>query len=193
MDAFPAKFFFSSRRRHTRWPRDWSSDVCSSDLFQALGRELRPLRRAFQPLGGDLGCMGQVLEALDPSLGLQASGLGSLGPGRGVRGRVLGGDRWTHGGDVLCRTRSILVSSRLAAEPVPEPGRRTPLPPEVALGCGGRTLPRRGLLGRGWLPGWRWVALGRWRSPLLRRVAPRGGERPLRRWVRPRGGGGPLR
>src|SRR5439155_2223556 len=27
-----AVFFFSSRRRHTRWPRDWSSDVCSSDL-----------------------------------------------------------------------------------------------------------------------------------------------------------------
>src|SRR5207253_5415182 len=26
-------FFFSSRRRHTSWPRDWSSDVCSSDLF----------------------------------------------------------------------------------------------------------------------------------------------------------------
>src|SRR5207253_5296924 len=23
-----------SRRRHTRWPRDWSSDVCSSDLFR---------------------------------------------------------------------------------------------------------------------------------------------------------------
>src|SRR5690625_3505265 len=29
-------FFFSSRRRHTRWPRDWSSDVCSSDLIQEL-------------------------------------------------------------------------------------------------------------------------------------------------------------
>src|SRR5690625_7858505 len=29
-------FFFSSRRRHTRWPRDWSSDVCSSDLDQHL-------------------------------------------------------------------------------------------------------------------------------------------------------------
>src|SRR5690625_6661910 len=28
-------FFFSSRRRHTRWPRDWSSDVCSSDLDAA--------------------------------------------------------------------------------------------------------------------------------------------------------------
>src|SRR5215208_8151540 len=32
-------FFFSSRRRHTRWPRDWSSDVCSSDLgAPELGR-----------------------------------------------------------------------------------------------------------------------------------------------------------
>src|SRR3989449_7714869 len=29
MDCF---FFFSSRRRHTRCSRDWSSDVCSSDL-----------------------------------------------------------------------------------------------------------------------------------------------------------------
>src|SRR5690625_5751548 len=30
--SFLLFFFFSSRRRHTRWPRDWSSDVCSSDL-----------------------------------------------------------------------------------------------------------------------------------------------------------------
>src|SRR5687768_11726308 len=29
-------FFFSSRRRHTRCSRDWSSDVCSSDLQQIL-------------------------------------------------------------------------------------------------------------------------------------------------------------
>src|SRR5437660_8628160 len=35
-------FFFSSRRRHTRWPRDWSSDVCSSDLDELdLLRALR--------------------------------------------------------------------------------------------------------------------------------------------------------
>src|SRR2546428_4936092 len=35
-------FFFSSRRRHTRSDRDWSSDVCSSDLGgdEALGRRL---------------------------------------------------------------------------------------------------------------------------------------------------------
>src|SRR2546421_6444597 len=31
-------FFFSSRRRHTRSDRDWSSDVCSSDLVQRLRR-----------------------------------------------------------------------------------------------------------------------------------------------------------
>src|SRR6266511_3629059 len=30
--SIPYFFFFSSRRRHTRFSRDWSSDVCSSDL-----------------------------------------------------------------------------------------------------------------------------------------------------------------
>src|SRR6266511_5182881 len=29
-------FFFSSRRRHTRFSRDWSSDVCSSDLLRGV-------------------------------------------------------------------------------------------------------------------------------------------------------------
>src|SRR5207253_6053661 len=49
-------FFFSSRRRHTRWPRDWSSDVCSSDLHLvhlwiiARSRRVRALgRRARLP------------------------------------------------------------------------------------------------------------------------------------------------
>src|SRR5438874_10077733 len=32
-------FFFSSRRRHTRSLRDWSSDVCSSDLCRLLPAE----------------------------------------------------------------------------------------------------------------------------------------------------------
>src|SRR5690625_7382586 len=36
-------FFFSSRRRHTRWPRDWSSDVCSSDLIRASTASLTGL------------------------------------------------------------------------------------------------------------------------------------------------------
>src|SRR5713226_854662 len=43
-------FFFSSRRRHTRWTGDWSSDVCSSDLYRPGDRphlfcQLRPYRR----------------------------------------------------------------------------------------------------------------------------------------------------
>src|SRR5699024_12490863 len=32
-------FFFSSRRRHTRSKRDWSSDVCSSDLPRRVGSQ----------------------------------------------------------------------------------------------------------------------------------------------------------
>src|SRR2546430_8124627 len=41
-------FFFSSRRRHTRFDCDWSSDVCSSDLVSALSwlaLKARALRR----------------------------------------------------------------------------------------------------------------------------------------------------
>src|SRR5206468_4762087 len=34
-------FFFSSRRRHTRSDRDWSSDVCSSDLVVRADEKLR--------------------------------------------------------------------------------------------------------------------------------------------------------
>src|SRR5207302_2697236 len=33
----------SSRRRHTRFSRDWSSDVCSSDLQDRHGRSVRAL------------------------------------------------------------------------------------------------------------------------------------------------------
>src|SRR5215203_373700 len=38
-------FFFSSRRRHTRYWRDWSSDVCSSDLDDAATRRALPRRK----------------------------------------------------------------------------------------------------------------------------------------------------
>src|SRR5436309_11601970 len=40
-------FFFSSRRRHTRFSRDWSSDVCSSDLIDS--RQLVRTRRMATP------------------------------------------------------------------------------------------------------------------------------------------------
>src|SRR5690625_6238902 len=46
-------FFFSSRRRHTRWPRDWSSDVCSSDLgAQRLPRPIERITRSPPAPGG---------------------------------------------------------------------------------------------------------------------------------------------
>src|SRR3989449_10431452 len=47
-------FFFSSRRRHTRCSRDWSSDVCSSDLYR-VGYDLVPrLRNRLQRVAVDL-------------------------------------------------------------------------------------------------------------------------------------------
>src|SRR5690606_40673519 len=49
-------FFFSSRRRHTRFSRDWSSDVCSSDL-RALAERILAL---LSPLAGRYGVAGAV-------------------------------------------------------------------------------------------------------------------------------------
>src|SRR2546429_5400092 len=64
-------FFFSSRRRHTRCSRDWSSDVCSSDLYSmpcypALALLLGPsmaegghwIRRGTRGLSVVAGCAG---------------------------------------------------------------------------------------------------------------------------------------
>src|SRR2546429_4739519 len=45
--------FFSSRRRHTRCSRDWSSDVCSSDLRGLGGRLLWRLLLRARPAGAD--------------------------------------------------------------------------------------------------------------------------------------------
>src|SRR5207247_2713342 len=44
-------FFYSCSSRHTRSPRDWSSDVCSSDLplRRVHGRRLRRIRRDPRP------------------------------------------------------------------------------------------------------------------------------------------------
>src|SRR3712207_3681717 len=41
-------FFFSSRRRHTRYWRDWSSDVCSSDL--SIGKNIFDISKMFLPI-----------------------------------------------------------------------------------------------------------------------------------------------
>src|SRR6266487_4264936 len=42
--------FFSIRRRHTRWTGDWSSDVCSSDLFGPVGDVDQTLARSAEEL-----------------------------------------------------------------------------------------------------------------------------------------------
>src|SRR5436305_2246637 len=57
---FWINFFFSSRRRHTRCGRDWSSDVCSSDLsgqavIEDRFAELRAAAAAGKPAGLLLG------------------------------------------------------------------------------------------------------------------------------------------
>src|SRR5690606_39707792 len=66
-------FLFSSRRRHTRFSRDWSSDVCSSDLPRlapvlpgrgGLGGDHRGRRDRRGSGGGD-----ERLAGLEPSLG----------------------------------------------------------------------------------------------------------------------------
>src|SRR5215471_21499703 len=44
-------FFFSSRRRHTRSLRDWSSDVCSSDLEPDPPRRQQPVQPPHRGLG----------------------------------------------------------------------------------------------------------------------------------------------
>src|SRR5207249_7224538 len=59
-------FFFSSRRRHTRSKRDWSSDVCSSDLFEndigrLVGRVSRGVKRIKQSAPGAGGVDEEVL------------------------------------------------------------------------------------------------------------------------------------
>src|SRR5690625_5991057 len=71
--------FYSSRRRHTRWPRDWSSVVCSSDLTCSLapwvislafisqrGLRLSGLRSDIQ-LQGDINTTQKVREHPVPS------------------------------------------------------------------------------------------------------------------------------
>src|SRR5438067_11670667 len=49
MDFACMLFFFSSRRRHTRSKRDWSSDVCSSDLDRLRFHKLLPGKPAPSP------------------------------------------------------------------------------------------------------------------------------------------------
>src|SRR3712207_9035968 len=85
-------FFFSSRRRHTIYWRDWSSDVCSSDLVVlALRRDYLPtepvleLDATFGPADGDP--LSFVVLGDSTAAGGGAGGAGEIGRASG-RGRV---------------------------------------------------------------------------------------------------------
>src|SRR5437762_9597393 len=61
------RFFFSSRRRHTRYIGDWSSDVCSSDLGDrhrdaALALDRHPVGAGAPPLAARLDFAGRSEE-----------------------------------------------------------------------------------------------------------------------------------
>src|SRR5437868_10054676 len=62
-------FFFSSRRRHTRSKRDWSSDVCSSDLTQRSRRLVGVLHRHRDALGPKRGAGFVAYLDLKPAVG----------------------------------------------------------------------------------------------------------------------------
>src|SRR6266487_5276627 len=69
-------FFFSSRRRHTRWTGDWSSDVCSSDLL-ALGGPAALPSRARAANGPRIVIVGGGIAGLTAALTLQDKGVSS--------------------------------------------------------------------------------------------------------------------
>src|SRR5258707_1821013 len=59
-----AAFFFSSRRRHTRYWRDWSSDVCSSDLLMAfIVMYYQGVNANIMSLGGIAIAIGAMVDA----------------------------------------------------------------------------------------------------------------------------------
>src|SRR2546422_538968 len=70
-------FFFSSRRRHTRCSRDWSSDVCSSDLWiSSAGTYLTEFERAFARYCGAAEGIGTTSGTTALHVALAARGLG---------------------------------------------------------------------------------------------------------------------
>src|SRR5690606_29615928 len=81
---------FASRRRHTRFSRDWSSDVCSSDLSTRLWKRSVPVtRRSPGRLGEDeIGLLGLLRQDdLDLAVHVLLDEVGALGLARLVPGQ----------------------------------------------------------------------------------------------------------
>src|SRR5690606_40706234 len=107
-------FFFSSRRRHTSFSRDWSSDVCSSDLLaqhqqlsqeraaraELLAYQLKELNE-FNPLPGEfeqideeykrLANSGQLLSTSQQEIGRAScrESVRTAGSGAGVNSSIV--------------------------------------------------------------------------------------------------------
>src|SRR2546430_13938122 len=86
-------FFFSSRRRHTRFDCDWSSDVCSSDLAHRFQRarfldgRLEPLRIVLkmEGVGGAESCVELVPGAfIDEEIDVLLGGNAAMVPAVGA-------------------------------------------------------------------------------------------------------------
>src|SRR5258707_7959523 len=73
-------FFFSSRRRHTRYWRDWSSDVCSSDLPSAEAAMVNPSAEGFTIAASALGKTKMVLQVCAVAVLIAGSRYTSLKP-----------------------------------------------------------------------------------------------------------------
>src|SRR3712207_3201376 len=89
-------FFFSSRRRHTRYWRDWSSDVCSSDLLAASDSRRQPRRPRALVLVPTRELANQVFAVVDPlarALGMSATTIfGGVGQNPQVQALARGVD-----------------------------------------------------------------------------------------------------
>src|SRR5699024_9363326 len=88
-------FFFSSRRRHTRSKRDWSSDVCSSDLkLSVIGLTiiaLIVLTAIFSPFITSYGPYEQNLGSTKLGIGSEGHFLGTDNYGRDMWSRIVHG------------------------------------------------------------------------------------------------------
>src|SRR5690606_3234869 len=71
-----------SRRRHTRFSRDWSSDVCSSDLFTLNSEEI--LEALKEPLSAIVNAVKTALEASPPELASDIAERGMMLTGGGA-------------------------------------------------------------------------------------------------------------
>src|SRR2546427_9523246 len=99
-------FFFSSRRRHTRFDCDWSSDVCSSDLPLLVAGDyvvIIPRNLLIDMPNGDVLTLQQFVAGAKVSgLPIEGHGIATIQANKVTDGRVIAGTvNIAKGGDIL--------------------------------------------------------------------------------------------